>query len=68
MVITSVQPGSPAADAGLSPGSVILSVNHQPVANVDDLARAVGEAEGDSLLMHIKREGGSRFVVVKRVI
>ena len=38
LVILSVQPGSPAQEAGLRPGDVIQSANLTPVVSVDELA------------------------------
>ena len=41
LTITEVEPGSPAAEAGLSPDDVILEVNHQPVKSGLDLQAGV---------------------------
>lgn len=66
VVITSVQPGSPAARAGLESGMVISQVNRKPVTSVDELRAAVKAAkEGDNLLLLVRTAVGSRFVVVK---
>jgi len=37
-----VAPGSPAAQAGLHEGDVLLSLNRRPVRDVDDVERALG--------------------------
>jgi serine protease Do len=42
VAISSVSQGSPAAEAGLNPGDVILSVNGMPVREPDDLFLAIG--------------------------
>src|SRR5436190_1919528 len=43
-VVAEVQPGSPAAQAGLRPGDVIHEVNGRPAVSADDVAKGV---EGD---------------------
>ncbi|HXW89460.1 MAG TPA: trypsin-like peptidase domain-containing protein [Terriglobales bacterium] len=44
VVVTSVQDGSPAQQAGLRQGDVILALDGQPVAGVDDLHRLLTDA------------------------
>jgi len=41
--VMSVERGSPAADAGLEEGDVIVGWNGEPVARIDDLHRLLGE-------------------------
>jgi Do/DeqQ family serine protease len=41
-VITAVEPGSPAARAGLEPGDVIVEVNGQPIQDAGDLRNLIG--------------------------
>jgi len=65
VVITELDPGSPAARAGLRPGDVLLEVNRKPVANVRDFQDAYGKARGNVLLL-VHRRGNTQFVVVKR--
>ena len=50
VVITEVEPGSPADFAGLQPGEVIVSVNNRPIRSVDDWNEAVAQAQGQSLV------------------
>ena len=69
VVITSVREGSPAADAGLSPGIVIREVNRQKISSVDDFEKVMAEHRKDDsedgILLLVRSEKGSRFVVVK---
>jgi serine protease Do len=69
VVVTSVEPGSIAADKGMRPGDVIEEVNHQAVERPSDVAKALEGAkkEGDkkpALLLVSNGEGIVRFVAV----
>lgn len=66
VVITSVQPQSAAADAGLRRGDVILEVNRKEVANVQGLQEMVKEAKPDSSLLFLIRRGENNlFLALK---
>lgn len=55
VLVTNVQPGSPAARAGLGQGVVITQVNHKPVRNVQEFSNAIKEAKpGDVILLYGK--------------
>jgi serine protease Do len=62
-VVTSVDPASPAASAGLKEGDVIQQVNRQPVANAEDFNRAIRKSGGESLLL-VNRGGNKIFLAV----
>jgi S1-C subfamily serine protease len=65
VVITELEPGSPAARAGLRPDNVLIEVNRKPIAGVRDFQDAYGKARGNVLLL-VHRRGNTQFVVVKR--
>jgi serine protease Do len=66
VVITRVKVNSPAEKAGLQRGDVILEINREPVANVEDYRNRTSKAKaGDTLLFLIYRRGGSMFVPVE---
>jgi serine protease Do len=66
LVIRQVQQGSPAAEAGLRPGDVIVEVNRQAVKSPEDLRRAMEATQpGASLLLLIQREGTASYLTVK---
>ncbi|TWU55829.1 Do family serine endopeptidase [Rubripirellula reticaptiva] len=64
VVITAVQDGSSAAEAGLAPGMVISQVNRQDVTTAEDFAKIVKTDADGSILLLVRGENGSRFVVV----
>ncbi|MBU4121182.1 MAG: DegQ family serine endoprotease [Proteobacteria bacterium] len=65
VVVTGVEPGSPAAEAMIQVGDVIQAVNRKPVKNVDDFVKIVEKAkEGGSLLLLVQRGANSLFAAV----
>jgi len=66
VVISNLDPTSPAAQSGIRPGDVIESINRQPVHSVADFERLAAEAKGDTLL-RINRQGNGIFVVVSPI-
>jgi serine protease Do len=65
VVITRVEPGSPAASAGLQKGDVIQEVNRKPVKDVEDFSRKVEKAKEDgSVLLLIQRGQNNLFAAV----
>ena len=64
-LVVGVQPGSPAAEAGMRVGDIILEVNRQPVESVKEVKEAFTRADAkDSLLLLLKRGEGSLFVAL----
>jgi serine protease Do len=63
VVISNLDPDSPAAQAGLQPGDVIEGINRHPVNSVTDFNRFAAEAKGQTLL-RIDRQGSGFFVVI----
>ncbi len=63
VVISELDPNSPAARTGLQPGDVIESINRHPVNSVLDFNRLAAEAKGETLL-RINRQGEGVFAVI----
>src|SRR5262249_26589443 len=60
VLVTAVTPGSPAADAGVQPGDVILQVNQSSVSSVEGVKAEVAKAKADKpLLLLLRRADGS---------
>lgn len=64
-VVSGVQPGSPAEQAGIRPGDVIVGVGSQQVASPEDAVRAIRSAGKEhNLALRILRDGHPAFVAV----
>ena len=60
-----MRPGSPADDAGLAPGDVILEVNRQPVADADNFINQIHSVPaGKDILLLVWSNGGASYRVV----
>ena len=65
-VITDVLAGSPAEQAGLKPGDVIVEVDRKAVASSDDAVAALGGGQkSGGHLLRVRSANGTRFVTVK---
>jgi len=67
VVVADVQADSPAAEAGVQPGDVILQVNQTAVSSANDVKTEAAKVTGDRpLLLLLRRgEGDSRFAALK---
>ncbi|MGH7225367.1 MAG: DegQ family serine endoprotease [Gemmataceae bacterium] len=67
VAVTHVTPDSPAADAGLQPGDVLLEMNHQKIESLDDFAaqaKQIKQAKKTALLL-VERGGVTIYMVIK---
>jgi len=65
-VVVDVAPDSPAADAGLEPGDVVLEVNRRAVASAAEYKNAVkGVKKGDTALVRVRRGQATQYVPVR---
>ena len=67
VVIRRVAPDSPASDAGLQPGDVVLEINHDKVATVSEFVAKAKDAKTSkkpSLLL-VQRGGATLYTVIK---
>jgi serine protease Do len=64
-VIEQVQPGSPADNAGLQQGDIILEVNRHKVQTASDVQQALGKVpKGQDALLLVYSNGGNTFRVL----
>jgi serine protease Do len=67
VLITKVDPDSDAADKGLQPGDVVMSVSNKAVHTPQDIQKSISEARGQgrkSVLLLVATSNGSRFIPV----
>ncbi|MFU8819138.1 MAG: DegQ family serine endoprotease [Desulfurivibrio sp.] len=66
VLISNVEPGSAAAEAGLRRGEVIVELNQQPVKNLEQYAVMMENALAEgSVLLLVRRGAQSRFVAIR---
>ena len=64
LTVTEVQQGSPAWDAHLREGDIILSVNRRPVQTLKELQQIVGDKD-TQILLNIQRGRTALFVLIQ---
>ncbi|MFW5875514.1 MAG: Do family serine endopeptidase [Myxococcota bacterium] len=65
VVVAEVEQGSPAMEAGIREGDVIVEVDRKPVSSVEDFTRRLGHARGQ-VLLRIQRGSVAFFAVLDR--
>jgi serine protease Do len=66
VVVTQVESGSPADEAGIQTGDVIREVNRKPVKNADDFLEKIEKIKGqENVLLFIQRGENHLFAAVK---
>jgi serine protease Do len=67
VVVTGIEPGSPAEDAGLRPGDLLRSINRKRVESVSDLKTELGHLPAkDPVVLQVRREDRSFYVTLSR--
>lgn len=68
VVVVSVEPDSPAGDAGLQPGDVIIGIGNKDVKNIKDISdfrNAISELKkGEPVIFQIQRGERKKYVAV----
>ena len=66
VIVVGVDSNSPAEEAGLRPGDVILEIDQAPVTGLDAFNRVLDTyGAGDTVLLLTKRSGGTLFLTLK---
>ncbi|MBU0676149.1 MAG: DegQ family serine endoprotease [Proteobacteria bacterium] len=66
LLISNVAPDSPAAEAGIKRGEIVLEINQTPVRDLTQFKEILeGLKEDGSILFLLKRDDHARYVVVK---
>ncbi|MCK5226995.1 MAG: DegQ family serine endoprotease [Desulfobulbaceae bacterium] len=67
LIITNVEQGSSASEAGLRRGDILLEVNRKPVSDLKEFNKVMRTSKKEkSVLMLIKRKNHTRFAVITR--
>jgi serine protease Do len=65
VVVSGVESGSPAEEAGIRRGDVILETDKQPIKDVKELQQRLGEAKKGALLL-VRRGDATLYVAIKK--
>ncbi|MFZ3264833.1 MAG: site-2 protease family protein [Terriglobales bacterium] len=68
LVLTSIEPGMPAKQAGMKIGDIILSVNGQPIPHIEALVEMLSHTKDQPLHMVVLRDGQRLTFDVKPVL
>lgn len=63
-VVGSVEPNTPAYEAGLQPGDQVRAINNQPTENWEEMAEIISESQGESLSFTISRNDTTRRITI----
>ena len=67
VVVVGVEPGSPAHEAGIRQGDVIVEVNRTSVSSVNEVKENIGKStDKDRLLLLVQRQGGKMYVPLQQ--
>ena len=68
VVVTKVDPNSDAADKGIQPGDVVVSIANHPVHTPQDVKKGIADAKAQgrsAVLVLVSGQNGQRFVALK---
>ena len=66
VVVSAVEPGSPAAQADVKEGDLIKEVNRQRINNIKEFREVLKSTEkGKDILLLLRRGMHTRFVIIK---
>jgi len=67
VVVTSVAPGSEAAQKGITPGMLIMEVDQKPVRNTKEFDEAIGKAAEAGKVLLLVNDGRYRLLIVLKL-
>jgi serine protease Do len=67
VVVVGIDPDSPAAEAGIRQGDIIIEVDRQPVSSVDDVKEKIHKSKDkERLLLLVQRANGKFYVPLEQ--
>lgn len=66
VVVTTLDPTSDAAEAGLRPGDLVQTVNRKPVADLASLRTELSATAGKTILIEVRRAGSNTFLALPK--
>ena len=64
VVVTRVEPSSPAEAAGLQRGDVIVEIDKKPVKSMEDFEKLAAQSAGKQVLLRVQREGSALYIAM----
>jgi serine protease Do len=66
VVVVEVDDNSPAGEAGIRQGDIIVEIDQQPMKNIDDYGKKIQQyKKGDTILLLLKRGGSTLYLTLK---
>ena len=66
VIVTSVEPNTPASDQGIKAGDIVTEINRKPISNTREFREALkGSQSKSGTIVNLISNGSSKFVVLK---
>jgi len=67
VIVTAIDPDTPAARSGINTGDIILEINQQEITGVKEYNEIIDKLQDDIVLFYVKTTGGSyQFITINR--
>ncbi|MDB6072051.1 MAG: protease Do [Verrucomicrobiales bacterium] len=66
LVVTNVEPNTPAANGGLQEGDVIVRINGRQPATAEEAATAFADSQNGSSMLHVRRGNSTKLFVLNQ--
>jgi serine protease Do len=66
LVVVQVEPNSPAGEAGIRRGDIIMEVDQEPMKDIDEYSKKIRRYDkGDTILFLVKRREATLYLTLK---
>lgn len=66
VVVTAVEQGGPAAEAGIARGDVILEINRKSVNSIEDVKSALNSLGNKPIVLLVNRRGQTTLITIEQ--